>query len=83
VSGAVVRREADRRRAIAAAIEFASPGDVVVIAGKGHETYQEIAGQRIPFNDAEEARHALSVHFPSDPSSWLPAPSDGVPAEDH
>jgi UDP-N-acetylmuramoyl-L-alanyl-D-glutamate--2,6-diaminopimelate ligase len=75
--------EADRHVAIRRALAEAAAGDVVVIAGKGHETYQEIAGQRIPFNDAEEARHALSVHFPSDPSSWLPAPSDGVPAEDH
>jgi UDP-N-acetylmuramoyl-L-alanyl-D-glutamate--2,6-diaminopimelate ligase len=75
--------EADRHVAIRRALAEAAPGDVVVIAGKGHETYQEIAGQRIPFNDAEEARHALSVHFPSDPSSWLPTPSDGVPIEDH
>jgi UDP-N-acetylmuramoyl-L-alanyl-D-glutamate--2,6-diaminopimelate ligase len=75
--------EPDRRVAIRRALADASAGDVVVIAGKGHETYQEIAGERIPFNDVDEARQALSVHFPSDPRSWLPTPPDGVPAEGH
>lgn len=45
----------DRRSAIAHAIKSARPGDVVVIAGKGHETYQEINGQRFHFDDREEA----------------------------
>lgn len=45
----------DRRSAIACAIKSARPGDVVVIAGKGHETYQEINGERYHFDDREEA----------------------------
>ncbi len=51
---------ADRREAIAAAIAAAVPGDVVLIAGKGHEDYQESAGRRIPFLDAAVAAEALS-----------------------
>ena len=55
-----VKREADRRAAIAQAIELAEPGDVVVIAGKGHEQGQEFAGGRKePFDDVEVARAAL------------------------
>ena len=49
----------DRREAIRAAIGAARAGDVVLIAGKGHESYQEIAGRRLPFSDADEARAAL------------------------
>ena len=62
--------EPDRGVAIRLALDAAGPGDVVVIAGKGHETYQEIAGQRLPFDDAVEARRALSVRFGSDPRTW-------------
>jgi UDP-N-acetylmuramoyl-L-alanyl-D-glutamate--2,6-diaminopimelate ligase len=51
----------DRRAAIAYAIEEARPGDVVVIAGKGHEKYQEIAGRTLPFDDVEVARGALAA----------------------
>ena len=47
--------EADRAAAIALVIAEAREGDTVLIAGKGHETYQEIAGVRSPFNDAEQA----------------------------
>jgi len=50
----------DRRTAIARAIASASADDVVLIAGKGHETYQEIAGRRLPFSDAFEAEEALA-----------------------
>jgi UDP-N-acetylmuramyl-tripeptide synthetase len=75
--------EPDRRIAIRRALSEARAGDVVVIAGKGHETYQEIAGQRLPFNDVDEARQALSVHFPSDPSSWLTGPLDAPFDGDH
>lgn len=53
--------EVDRGRAIDEAIAGAQSDDVVLIAGKGHETYQEIAGQRRPFDDAERARRALEV----------------------
>ncbi len=49
----------DRRRAIAAAVSAAAPGDLVLIAGKGHEPYQEIAGTRHPFDDREVVREAL------------------------
>ena len=50
----------DRRDAIGEAIAAARAGDVVLLAGKGHETYQEIAGRRVPFSDAAEARQALT-----------------------
>ncbi len=73
--------EPDRGVAIRRALDAAEPGDVVVIAGKGHETYQEIAGHRLPFDDAVEARQALSVRFSSDPRTWTNAPSSsGVEA---
>jgi UDP-N-acetylmuramoyl-L-alanyl-D-glutamate--2,6-diaminopimelate ligase len=52
--------EIDRARAIAHAVTQASPNDVVLIAGKGHESYQEIAGVRLPFSDEGQAREALS-----------------------
>jgi len=51
--------EADRATAILHAISGAAQQDVVLIAGKGHETYQEIGGQRLPFDDAEVAREIL------------------------
>lgn len=53
--------EADRAAAIARAIEQAAEGDVVLLAGKGHEDYQEIDGVRLPFSDLEVARRALEV----------------------
>jgi UDP-N-acetylmuramoyl-L-alanyl-D-glutamate--2,6-diaminopimelate ligase len=49
----------DRREAIARAIEVAMPGDVVLIAGKGHETYQVIGDRVLPFDDVAVAREAL------------------------
>ncbi|MCM2326675.1 MAG: UDP-N-acetylmuramoyl-L-alanyl-D-glutamate--2,6-diaminopimelate ligase [Lysobacter sp.] len=52
---------ADRQVAIFSAIHQAGPGDVVLVAGKGHETYQEIAGARHPFSDAEVAAAALEA----------------------
>jgi UDP-N-acetylmuramoyl-L-alanyl-D-glutamate--2,6-diaminopimelate ligase len=51
--------EPDRRAAITQAIELAGPGDVVLIAGKGHEQGQETAGRTLPFDDREVAREAL------------------------
>jgi UDP-N-acetylmuramyl-tripeptide synthetase len=53
-------READRARAIADTLASAGGADVVLIAGKGHEPYQEIAGVRHPFRDAEHAARALA-----------------------
>jgi UDP-N-acetylmuramoyl-L-alanyl-D-glutamate--2,6-diaminopimelate ligase len=52
--------ETDRRTAIRTAVTQSAPGDVILIAGKGHEPYQEIAGQRLPFSDFDEARRALA-----------------------
>jgi UDP-N-acetylmuramoyl-L-alanyl-D-glutamate--2,6-diaminopimelate ligase len=51
--------EVDRAAAIAAAIEAARPGDCVLIAGKGHEDYQVIGRERVPFSDIDAARRAL------------------------
>lgn len=53
--------EPDRARAIARAIGEASAADVVLIAGKGHERTQEIAGRSLPFSDAAEAEAALAA----------------------
>lgn len=57
-----VRVEEDRARAIAWAIAEARGGDVVLVAGKGHEEYQEIHGVRRPFSDVAEAAQALKEH---------------------
>ncbi|HEY8525900.1 MAG TPA: UDP-N-acetylmuramoyl-L-alanyl-D-glutamate--2,6-diaminopimelate ligase [Acidimicrobiales bacterium] len=61
--GVPVATELDRRRAIAAALQEAGPGDVVLIAGKGHETTQVVGDQRLPFDDRVVARDVLA-------SSW-------------
>ncbi|KRE35161.1 UDP-N-acetylmuramoyl-L-alanyl-D-glutamate--2,6-diaminopimelate ligase [Paenibacillus sp. Soil522] len=50
---------ADRKSAIQKAVEMASPGDVVLIAGKGHETYQDINGVKYPFDDRKVAKEAI------------------------
>jgi len=52
-------RISDRRRAIYEAVERTMPGDVVVVAGKGHETYQVVGDEVFHFDDAEEARRAI------------------------
>jgi UDP-N-acetylmuramoyl-L-alanyl-D-glutamate--2,6-diaminopimelate ligase len=52
-------RHADRRAAIAAALAWASPGDTVLIAGKGHETYQIVGAEVLPFDDRAVARDIL------------------------
>ena len=54
-------RIADRREAIKTAVMLANPGDVILIAGKGHETYQEVMGVKHHFDDREELRHAFSL----------------------
>jgi UDP-N-acetylmuramoyl-L-alanyl-D-glutamate--2,6-diaminopimelate ligase len=51
--------ELGRAQAIQTAVSLAKPGDVILIAGKGHERYQEQEGAREPFDDLEEARKAL------------------------
>jgi UDP-N-acetylmuramoyl-L-alanyl-D-glutamate--2,6-diaminopimelate ligase len=53
--------EVDRAKAIRAAVEGAQAGDVVLLAGKGHETTQEIGGERHPFSDAAHAEAALAA----------------------
>ncbi len=52
----------DRTEAISRAIALAQPHDIVLIAGKGHETYQEFADHTVPFDDVQVARHALENH---------------------
>jgi len=56
-----VRVIEDRRAAIAAAVREAEPADLILLAGKGHEDYQEMAGVKQPFSDIEEARFALEA----------------------
>jgi len=62
VSGAAERTvtQPDRRLAIEAALGWATTGDTVVIAGKGHETYQIIGAKTLAFDDREVARRFLS-----------------------
>jgi UDP-N-acetylmuramoyl-L-alanyl-D-glutamate--2,6-diaminopimelate ligase len=62
--GADVVAIIDRREAIQYAIGRASGGDVVLIAGKGHEKYQEIGGRVLPFDDVAVAREALGARRP-------------------
>ena len=53
-------RICDRREAIRTAVMIAGPGDVILVAGKGHETYQEVNGIKHHFDDREELRKALA-----------------------
>jgi len=52
---------ADRREAIRQAVGMARPGDVVLVAGKGHETYQEVAGVKHPFDDVAVLKETLEL----------------------
>jgi len=61
---AEVREVGDRRTAITTAVALARPGDVVLVAGKGHETGQEVAGVVHPFDDRVVAREALAARDP-------------------
>jgi UDP-N-acetylmuramoyl-L-alanyl-D-glutamate--2,6-diaminopimelate ligase len=60
-TGTDVEIDPDRRSAIGRTLARAEPGDVVVIAGKGHEQGQEIGGEKLPFDDREVAREALRL----------------------
>jgi UDP-N-acetylmuramoyl-L-alanyl-D-glutamate--2,6-diaminopimelate ligase len=59
-SGQLLLAIADRFEAIGKAIELARPGDLVLVAGKGHEKYQVIGDRVLPFDDAVVAREALA-----------------------
>ena len=59
--GSKVLTIVDRRDAILHAVGLAEPGDVVLVAGKGHEKYQEIEGESLPFDDVAVAREALEA----------------------
>jgi UDP-N-acetylmuramoyl-L-alanyl-D-glutamate--2,6-diaminopimelate ligase len=65
---ATVAVELDRARAIERAVLEAAPGDLVLIAGKGHEPYQIIGPETLPFDDREQARRALAVRRAGRPS---------------
>jgi UDP-N-acetylmuramoyl-L-alanyl-D-glutamate--2,6-diaminopimelate ligase len=54
--------EEDRAKAISVGIFSAKPGDIVLIAGKGHEEYQEINGKKLPFSDIEQAKDVLKIY---------------------
>lgn len=56
--------QVDRAQAIADALTQAAASDVVLVAGKGHEDYQEVAGKRLPFSDMDHVRRALAARAP-------------------
>ncbi|MCE9570636.1 MAG: UDP-N-acetylmuramoyl-L-alanyl-D-glutamate--2,6-diaminopimelate ligase [Rhodocyclales bacterium] len=66
------RIEADRAQAIAAAVSEAATCDVILLAGKGHEPYQEIAGVRHPFSDLDAAKSALAGRRSRNPGRQSP-----------
>jgi UDP-N-acetylmuramoyl-L-alanyl-D-glutamate--2,6-diaminopimelate ligase len=59
---ATIIREVDRRRAIARAIETMDSGDVLLIAGKGHETYQQIKDSKFPFDDVRVVEELVGAN---------------------
>ena len=67
----------DRREAINRVLAMAEEGDIVVIAGKGHETYQEFADTVISFDDREVAREYLTQCWKDRHSNTPPAPAGG------
>jgi UDP-N-acetylmuramoyl-L-alanyl-D-glutamate--2,6-diaminopimelate ligase len=60
--GKDVRVEIDRRQAISGALDLAQRGDVIVIAGKGHETYQVLGDRRVHFDDREQVESYIRSH---------------------
>jgi UDP-N-acetylmuramoyl-L-alanyl-D-glutamate--2,6-diaminopimelate ligase len=62
-AAARIVREADRATAIAGALSWAQAGDTVVIAGKGHETYQIVGNEVLPFDDRHVARQLLQERW--------------------
>jgi UDP-N-acetylmuramoyl-L-alanyl-D-glutamate--2,6-diaminopimelate ligase len=75
--GAPVERVADRREAIAAGLRAARPGDVVVVAGKGHEATQVIGRRALPFDDRVVAAALLAELGMAPPGA--PTREDGLP----
>ena len=70
----------DRAQAIALAIASAGADDIVLVAGKGHEPYQEVAGVRHPFDDTDVARHALEARGPARTDARVrPQDAEGQP----
>ncbi len=67
-ASAAVLQQPDRALAIAAALQQARPQDVVLIAGKGHESYQDIHGVRRPFSDRAQAELALAAYTATAPT---------------
>jgi UDP-N-acetylmuramoyl-L-alanyl-D-glutamate--2,6-diaminopimelate ligase len=68
---------ADRREAIRLALGRARPGDLVLLAGKGHETTQTVGGRVFPYDDREVAREILRARPPSpagDPAEQVREP---------
>jgi UDP-N-acetylmuramoyl-L-alanyl-D-glutamate--2,6-diaminopimelate ligase len=57
-----VQAEPDRRAAIACALSMAGPGDVVLIAGKGHEDYQVVGTTKTHLDDREEVQSFIRAH---------------------
>jgi len=73
VQTAKIRVEADRREAIAQALGYARAGDLVLIAGKGHETQQIFADRVIEFDDRKVAREILGARWSGAPTAVSPA----------
>ncbi len=69
----------DRKKAIQTAINFAKENDIILIAGKGHEKYQEIKGEKFDFDDIKEAENALSHSF--EHNNFLSLPIDPLQLE--
>jgi UDP-N-acetylmuramoyl-L-alanyl-D-glutamate--2,6-diaminopimelate ligase len=59
----VLQTQDDRAAAILSAIKHAGKPDVILLAGKGHEPYQEIKGKKLPFSDVDHAQLALSARL--------------------
>jgi len=66
-AGYRIHRQLDRQAAIAAAVATLQPGDTLLIAGKGHEPYMEVAGNRLPWSDTNEAREAVRRRLEQQP----------------
>jgi UDP-N-acetylmuramoyl-L-alanyl-D-glutamate--2,6-diaminopimelate ligase len=68
-----LKADPDRRKAIALAVSLAEPGDIVLIAGKGHETTQQVGDRFMPFDDRLVASAALRARIVSSSSGRIAA----------